>query len=1715
MTRRSRKNSNSKTQLFDYSTLEQRNLLAVDLGVNVTGATYQTDSLVYPANATSDVSADHIVEVMNGRVNIYDKDTGAPVRSTTLDSFFVESGGFVPDATEDPNVIYDQLSERWFVIASGNKDQGNWIHLAIGENTPTGLEWSTLQFVGDSTARSKTGDVTISVDADAIYMTTNNFGPIVGQSVSIFSVPKVDLVSASPTLTNMSRFESLDHEVYGQTIHVASNFEVSDGRARVLGMIKGDFNEPLFVQTDILGAGDPASSATLEGPWLIGDDNLWENHFPFILEAPMARQPWRDYVNPPDTTGNEDPIDHSNWELNGAIVEADGGLWAAYTYSFTDPPAALTIPSSAIAWYEIDPDLHNVRLSEGDYGGYNMGSVADRADQDSNNQADMDYFNPTFRVNEYGVAVLGYNGSGFVQDGDTNRNLLPSNFVSVGITTNGSDARRTQFEQPFETHAGLENYEIEIPAPWATYASVRFDPEFLNTFLTTRQWANTVDRWSTQVVEVKPVDLIPVIWADNNNNVIVIRKSAASPHLMEFEIDGVVTDLLPYEVLDRVRIQGMGGADRFIIDYTNGDPLADAQLILDGGTGPDVVQSNNPGANSWVVIPTVFDLNTPTDTAYGDGTLNGSTDFVNVEELWGGDGPDHFLVTQIVPPPDPDPGYPGLVGYLDGSLLGRGGDDIFEFAHNGAIGDSVNGGTGYNTLKFTNRAVDTSMELIGFGADQGFNGHTLGPIGAGPIGGDQSTDQFRDISQVIGADVNYYVNGDRIYDTLDMLPNVASTWTINDELSQYEANGVTMDFWQVDELSASNLNDTFNALANTMDPIVLNALDGDDTFNFSSDAPINEGTTANLQGLVVAHGGTGMNTMNVSNKSGTGVNALIIAGNISGIGEISYTTEGDGIYDINVWGSSEDDLFRVHSFLQNNTLNIHSLDGDDEFEFQDLSLAVVNAFGGDGDDVYTIQRIQGVDHRNLTITDSVDLENDRVQLAGTILNEVFTITNETFEEDLGGLNYIGIEYFGIDGRGGNDVINVKSSPYSLYVDGGDGDDVINVSSDAGDVEGELNGNLAGLMLPNQKLFIDGGEGNNRLNISYESGPNRNIVITSDRITGLLPGPVFYSSVGGNFYGDILSEGIQIEGSRSGNDKFNVTGLNVEHRLRIQGYEGIDRFTVRGNVFGDVLLDGGENRDFYSTFFNGQVDRQVIIRDRSEETSRLDAYGTEQADNVEITPLGLYRGDELVFFNTDLHFVGFSGLGGDDVVTINDSAARITHVWGQDGNDVVNVDNTDNIVGVRIVGQDGNDTFNLNSTNAGTYVKTIGGNGEDVVNISTDVLGNVYNDGQDGSDTYNFQLSTTASRRLLAFDSGGTGIDQLNSIGTTADDTIEVRSTRILLNNDTHMYNANIDIAAANGGEGEDYIEMFASVAGEARLEGGQDDDTLKVSSTAHAELITTHGGDGNDTAITRYVREATTLRQFGDAGDDLFVFGSTMADDNGNLGYLSGIISVSGGDNTSSLTEDTIYMNDAGLHVPYSYYSHNSRISPLPGPADLPRPEFAGVAFDDTVEFVHLDGTEAANYFTVHSNEFTRFLFNGNDPHQSDTGDFIQLVAESGDGHVLTISNVADGDGYWTFGNGNKDIEFESMEGYYNPPQFIIWNGGEDDDDESNPDGPQFMRLPGTADGLMEFDTLPSILAMFDMDRSDLSSDHVAEANDAGELNELDSSEFDKFFELI
>lgn len=113
-----------------YDSLEPRHLLATDVGLAFTGSTYQTDSSYYPPDANGDVGRDHMIEVLNGRINMMSRQDGVRVQSLTMTQFFENSGSFVYNDPINPKVVFDQLSDRWFVAANGT-DNGNWLYLAV------------------------------------------------------------------------------------------------------------------------------------------------------------------------------------------------------------------------------------------------------------------------------------------------------------------------------------------------------------------------------------------------------------------------------------------------------------------------------------------------------------------------------------------------------------------------------------------------------------------------------------------------------------------------------------------------------------------------------------------------------------------------------------------------------------------------------------------------------------------------------------------------------------------------------------------------------------------------------------------------------------------------------------------------------------------------------------------------------------------------------------------------------------------------------------------------------------------------------------------------------------------------------------------------------------------------------------------------------------------------------------------------------------------------------------------------------------------------------------------------------------------------------------------------------------------------------------------------------------------------------------------------
>ena len=300
-------------------------MLATDVGLAFTGSTFQTDSSYYPPDVNGDVGRDHLVEVLNGRINMMGREDGVRVQSETMTQFFENAGATVFNDPINPKVVFDRLTDRWFVAANGTGN-GNWLYLAVSETSnPTG-NWQHVQFVGDSTGIQFNDQVTLSTDADAVYLTTNNSNG--DATSSIYSIPKTDLLGANTTLTNMSRFEGLDPETFGSSIQVALNFEASDGQAVAIGT-----DGPSGVILTTIQNSD-AAGATLGTPLEIDTDV--NDEFSDVVPAEQ----------PADPVTEDELFLETTSELTSGVIEVNGSVWGAKTVGLTD-----WLSNAAINWF--------------------------------------------------------------------------------------------------------------------------------------------------------------------------------------------------------------------------------------------------------------------------------------------------------------------------------------------------------------------------------------------------------------------------------------------------------------------------------------------------------------------------------------------------------------------------------------------------------------------------------------------------------------------------------------------------------------------------------------------------------------------------------------------------------------------------------------------------------------------------------------------------------------------------------------------------------------------------------------------------------------------------------------------------------------------------------------------------------------------------------------------------------------------------------------------------------------------------------------------------------------------------------------------------------------------------------------------------------------------------------------------------------------------
>jgi hypothetical protein len=440
----------------------------VTIGQNFRSSRRNIDSGFIPPDTMGAVGPDHIVELINGNFEVFNKATGASLRSRSLDGFWTTDVGLtipnfndtcvgapggtcsvstgpcetnndcVNNFTFDPRIVYDPDSGRWFAAAldATNPATGdNNIYVGRSDtDDPTG-DWDGVLFDADTVAPPEFHDYdTLAVDADGLYICTQDFdtGSGGGGVESCYSIPKADLLLAAPSIANMTRFENNPPNLppISGSIQPVLDFGPSDGRAAWLGVASG-----ALVRGDILDA--DTATATLGAPTSISGD-------PGHAGPPQARQP-----DPFGTT-----IENVAPRFVSNVFEQGDSLWAVHAVQGS-------FSNSALRWYEIDETTNTVLQT---------GLIEDK---------DQDFHEPSIVANQFGNVVIGYTCSG--------PNLSPSACVSVGVTESGT----TTFEPPMVLQLGAGYYYRDFPLGrnrWGDYSATVIDPVDACTFWTFQEF---------------------------------------------------------------------------------------------------------------------------------------------------------------------------------------------------------------------------------------------------------------------------------------------------------------------------------------------------------------------------------------------------------------------------------------------------------------------------------------------------------------------------------------------------------------------------------------------------------------------------------------------------------------------------------------------------------------------------------------------------------------------------------------------------------------------------------------------------------------------------------------------------------------------------------------------------------------------------------------------------------------------------------------------------------------------------------------------------------------------------------------------------------------------------------------------------------------------------------------------------------------------------
>ena len=424
------------------------NVSAQTIITNFAGLNYTDVGGGTPPDTMGAAGTNQFVVFINGGFAVYSK-SGVRQSFVPDDAFWTNAGispATIAAGLSDPRIIYDAGSARWFVTEISVDTTNNKVLIGRSDSSNPSGTWKATFFTGSAAGFADYD--TLGVDSLAVYVSANIFNAAgtVMTGVSFFSIPKTNLLAATPSVSAMTKFENLAANTYGFTLQGVSNPDPGAGRGVIIAIDNAVLQR--FDRTTINNPGSP--TATLSARTQIS--NTYDG-------SPVpAAQPG----------GNT--LDTLDDRFSGSVRQVGGYIFMANTV--TNAPSS----KCAVHWLVMN-ETNNAVIGEGIVS--------------SNN---YDFFQPSIAANKNGKIFLSFNRVGTTP---TLGNI--SIYGAVGNWSGASASLGAPFLIKQSTVSNFAAPGDASPFRWGDYSATMVDPTDDDLFWCIQEIPATTTTWGTQI----------------------------------------------------------------------------------------------------------------------------------------------------------------------------------------------------------------------------------------------------------------------------------------------------------------------------------------------------------------------------------------------------------------------------------------------------------------------------------------------------------------------------------------------------------------------------------------------------------------------------------------------------------------------------------------------------------------------------------------------------------------------------------------------------------------------------------------------------------------------------------------------------------------------------------------------------------------------------------------------------------------------------------------------------------------------------------------------------------------------------------------------------------------------------------------------------------------------------------------------------------------